>query len=385
MRNQIVLFLIIGMIFLAGCGKKDSDKSKIDYIMEDGIKTLHNSNQPLFGELTLELKEVFRLKADQEMGHSFGRFVKDDEGNLFIRDYQRSKILKFNKEGEFLFEFGSKGEGPGEFRFIRSFKTLKDRIVVWGSRKIAHFDLDGKLLEEKKIKKYYNPVAIISADRFVVNFFLESGEGSDYERIRICALIDSDEKVITTYFTAKDLGRTEIRKKNFNFRFSSSAITKDINFIFNPANNLIYCYYTNRYKIFIKDLAGNTQMVFTRPWENQKIKENDAKKIVEMFQNLNPELKDMIIKNLPDKLCAISQNKGLPNGYQMIYAIRGVEDYEINLFDNQGRFLYIVHFPEGFDLTATRYFDNKIAGIRELEEGDVYLEYEITNYNTIFI
>jgi hypothetical protein len=373
----------LALVLTTGCGRKDKqDAARVSY--EDGILTRHNPCTPAHGTMTLALRETFRLAADPDHSQYFGRFQKDHIGNLYIMNPETASILKFSPEGSYQLEFGRKGEGPGEFKNIKTFRVFDDQMVVWGSRKIALFDLTGRLLKETKVKKYYYPVTIIEPDRFIANFFIESGGGADYRRERICAMIDSHEQVITTYFRGEGLGNTVIRKKNFTFSFSSSDITRDVRFAHNSISNRLYFFFSDRYRVQVKDLAGKPQMVFTCPWENRKIEDVDARKIVKMFRNLSPDQEEMIISNLPERLCALSGMMSLPSGHLLTVAIRGAGDYQMHLFDPQGVFLCILQYPDGIDLHSTRFFDQKIAGILESPEGDVYIEYAITNYDSIF-
>jgi hypothetical protein len=53
--------------------------------------------------------------------------------------------VKFNKNGEFLFRFGEKGQGPGEFEFPESMVVdSEQRIFVLGIGKVLIFDEEGK-------------------------------------------------------------------------------------------------------------------------------------------------------------------------------------------------------------------------------------------------
>lgn len=384
MKVRKHLIWIPVFLVLVNCGgKSPSPGGAGEFVMEDGIKTRHNPAVPLYGEIELKLREAFRITANREPLQSFGRFEKDPGGNIYITDYDRGKILKFSPAGEFLLEFGGKGEGPGEFAYIRSFRVMKEGCAVWGRRKVAFFSRKGRLLEEQRIKRSYYPVTIISPQQFVVNYLEESGEGSEYTQERICALIDRDEEVVLEYYREPGMGSTVIQQQDFVMAFSSSAITRDVGFTYSSKGKELYFYHTHRYKIMVRDLQGNHRLAFTRPWENRKIGDQEAADIVGMFRNISPQQKDLISKNLPREMCVLSHLKALPGGYILVYALRGVEEYEINLFGPGGRFLYIVKFPKSFRLTATRYFDRRVAGILEEEQGDVYLEYEILNFDRL--
>lgn len=64
---------------------------------------------------------------------------------LFIADLGSSKIIKLSKSGEFLEEFGRKGQGPGEIqRLGRIYISKKGDLFVVDAGRIQIFDPDGK-------------------------------------------------------------------------------------------------------------------------------------------------------------------------------------------------------------------------------------------------
>lgn len=385
MRRFLFLFLIIIFITTNFCKKKDNNKIIEEY--KNGIKTVYNPELPLRGEISLRLKEVFKINAvtvDNKNPPGFGEFHKDKNENIYIKDYRNRRILKFDRHGKFLFGFGRKGEGPGEFKSISTFKIFGNKLIVWGSRKFAIFNIDGKFLEEKKLKKYYYPVSIVGEQKFIVSFYKETGNNTTRERFRINALINDDENILSTFFNIKNAGRTLIRKKNFNFSFSSSDITKDIKYAYNDKKKIVYSILSNQYKIYIKNLNGETKQIIERKFENIRIREDDKDKIVGAFNNINDWQKKTIKENLPEKFCVVSSIKSLPEGFILVYAIKGVGEIEMNLFDDQGRFQYIIKYPENFLLYSTMFVDKKLIGIMEGSESDNYIEYEITNYEKIF-
>jgi hypothetical protein len=77
------------------------------------------------------------------------------EGNIFISDgYINSRVAKFDKDGDWVKQWGEPGQGPGEFNTPHSIAAdAQDHIYVAdrGNRRIQVFDHDGKFLREIKI------------------------------------------------------------------------------------------------------------------------------------------------------------------------------------------------------------------------------------------
>src|ERR1700734_2844667 len=74
----------------------------------------------------------------------------DTQGNIFISDgYINSRVAKFNKNGDWVKQWGTPGSGPGEFNTPHSIASdAQGNIYVAdrGNRRIQVFDPDGTLL-----------------------------------------------------------------------------------------------------------------------------------------------------------------------------------------------------------------------------------------------
>ena len=107
-------------------------------------------------QLEPAFEEVFRVGVlDGESWEMFATVPKvafDALGNLYVFDRAPGvnnadlRIVIFDRSGAFVREFGSEGEGPGEFNEPRSFAVLRDGTVVvgdMGHRAYQLFDPSG--------------------------------------------------------------------------------------------------------------------------------------------------------------------------------------------------------------------------------------------------
>ncbi len=76
--------------------------------------------------------------------------VKLFDEQLYVTD--RKKILIFDREGNFIDQFGRRGEGPGEYRGISSFTldSSNGNIYIASDYRVLVYTADSKLLMEKK-------------------------------------------------------------------------------------------------------------------------------------------------------------------------------------------------------------------------------------------
>jgi hypothetical protein len=86
----------------------------------------------------------------------------DPAGDIFISDgYVNSRVAKFDKNGDWVKQWGSPGNGPGEFNTPHSIASDdKGNVYVAdrGNRRIQVFDPDGTFLREIKIDVPLPPV-----------------------------------------------------------------------------------------------------------------------------------------------------------------------------------------------------------------------------------
>lgn len=63
------------------------------------------------------LEQTMVIDGNADLNHCFTpiNLAVDSEGKLFVLDVVSMKILVFNSDGKFLYEFGRPGAGPGEF------------------------------------------------------------------------------------------------------------------------------------------------------------------------------------------------------------------------------------------------------------------------------
>ncbi len=84
------------------------------------------------------------------------------DGTFLLADGDwNSRVIKYTEDGEFISEFGSLGDGPGEFDLLHGLAVDRDRRIYVGDRsndRIQVFSEDGEFIEEWP--DIYDPVNI---------------------------------------------------------------------------------------------------------------------------------------------------------------------------------------------------------------------------------
>lgn len=102
-----------------------------------------------------DFEEVYRI--GKRVGADWEQFARvrqvgfDAHGNLFVFDgtggfAPEARVVVFDRRGRFVREFGTAGEGPGEFRLPVGFAVLRDGTTVisdFGHRALHIFDQSG--------------------------------------------------------------------------------------------------------------------------------------------------------------------------------------------------------------------------------------------------
>lgn len=188
-RQAQYLFLIFLVFFSINCRRK----------AEPFLSLLENK-QPLF------------VCGAEDSGHyykSIQNYTIDQNGKIFLWDYYYSDHIDVDDDkGRFLFQFGRKGEGPGEFRAVGNV-AIDSQGDIWvssGNRKsLKIFSERGEYKEEVMLPK---EIALASIMKMVFNadddlFLLCSFIGNKISLYRFdikenqCQLIHSESKRIS--------------------------------------------------------------------------------------------------------------------------------------------------------------------------------------------
>ena len=150
----------------------------------------------------VSLETTMIIDSSSDLEHIFTAVdaVVDVDGKIFILDYVRMVILVFNEEGDFLYEFGGQGEGPGEFSHLYCNFDLDDSGVVYtinSWNRINVFNNDGsyRCLIEPGVGQIFD-IAAVDSSRIHVNAFPGVIQLLNTSSIPAVLLLDANGDVI---------------------------------------------------------------------------------------------------------------------------------------------------------------------------------------------
>ncbi len=381
MKKLIYLILVLSLVFY--CGPREG---KIKKIMVDGVAHIMNPEKPLKGTVLLEVEKTREINPYkfEEVGFGRFRFARDADGEVILSGLNQAEAHRFSPSGEYLGSLVQKGQGPGEFLDFRGFQVdfMNSQIWATGMYKLAQFDKNGQFIREKKLGD--NPEIMVDDNRF----FVDKKRLSPEESVQKILLIDlssegANAKKETVFFQAENVGMIWESGPKRRGLYEDWA-TPYILVSYDKENQKAYVALNTEYKIQVKNLKGETLYVIEKLHKNVKVDLDAKKEILSNYLERDASFLWML-SVYPDTLAAIKQLKILPGGYLAVYRISAPKVFEIDVFDKEGKYLYVLKPPAGISLENAEFYDFGFAMTAMTEdEFQVYVEYKIKNLPEIF-
>lgn len=177
--DNIIISMLIIMLIGTACGK-----------VEEALPEI------------VSLETTMIIDSSSDLEHTFTAVdgVVDIHGKIFVLDYIRMVILVFSEEGDFLYEFGGQGEGPGEFSSLYFNFDLDDSGLVYtinSWNRIYVFNNDGsyRCLIEPSVGQIFD-IAAVDSSRIYINAFPGALQLLNTSSIPAVLLLDANGDVI---------------------------------------------------------------------------------------------------------------------------------------------------------------------------------------------
>ena len=275
MKKFILLVIVLTM--LIACNNKSTT-----YTVEnkDGVEVIKNDNVPADPNYKVDMRLAVDLNFDEISQQDTANVVQlnnielDQYGNMYILDARRSKIHKFDKDGNRLVTFGERGPGPGEFIGAGFFVVWHDTVYVPSRQqlKILKFDTNGKYITDKRYANAKDfPSSFWKTRNFVtgISFTPLPSEGNAVFKRNLNLFNDQFDKL------------RSYREDRVDFQNP----VFDLNFVGNPcvavsSDSLVYLprYSENDYIIDVFDFEGNKKQVIRKKYRRIAFTENELRR-----------------------------------------------------------------------------------------------------------
>lgn len=202
--SDLKLSIVVSIFFLmVSCSSHQVQevKTEIDINIPVNIPVIYNQKNPepppgIPSKISLEEELCLRYEKGKK-GHfpsKVGNVAVDDEGNIFVFDYNEKKIKVFDKNGQLVRTFGKFKHGMSYMQIVEG-KTVM--IYGWGGTKHMYFyTTEGQYIKEISAEKYYrvlNPL-IDSKGNIIAQFtnFKRRRRLGDTERTFVRGLLKTD-------------------------------------------------------------------------------------------------------------------------------------------------------------------------------------------------
>lgn len=338
------------------------------------VKSLDNpkeimNDKPRYGEIKLDLREEILIKESEDRPQYMFRRIwdlaVDSNGFVYVLDDER--IIKFDNQGNYIATIGKKGQGPGEFmQPHKLFLDQKGNLYVNDQGAfILEYSQEGSF--KKLVRLSFSipafPVELrnfyVDEQGYIYAFHREYSESGIHKNL---LKVDRQGQILKKIADFPEMSVKLTPRKGGRIvggiihPYSSSCF-------FCPVGNSFLCFGENMdYKLFLVDLAGNIQMVFSKRERAHPISSEEKKKLGEgkELPHHRPFFKGLL-----------SDEKG------RIYVIRTksildksqIED--IDIFSRDGIYLYrtsLKHTPQVIKDGCIYVVSEDERGLREIKK-----------------
>ena len=169
LNRKILLLIPVILLIFFSCGRREPD-TPIRREVIDGVVHLKNPVRPLKGHVTLEIERIRELNPyeTEEFGLGWIDFKRDSDGEVMFFSANGSEVHRFSRENTYMGNLTRQGQGPGEFQNYQILNPfyVNNQIFVSGVQKLARFEKNGDLINERKTGQY--PRILVDENRFFI-------------------------------------------------------------------------------------------------------------------------------------------------------------------------------------------------------------------------
>jgi hypothetical protein len=181
-----IFYLIVSCLLLLACSTGDKNKnhsdSQVKNMNSDTLVYQINVEEGFAANQELKISEIADTIQYLQLKTPKGIIITGIRQVIVTKDYifivSRGIPYQFHRDGSFVRQIGSTGNGPGEYLNVRDISIDKENILLWDYSRILYYGLNGNFIQAKNI---YG--AIAKAD--TVFWVGTSGAGSSSKQLAL--------------------------------------------------------------------------------------------------------------------------------------------------------------------------------------------------------
>jgi len=336
---------------------------------------IKNQDKPLKGEWDFNLQKEWAVQsAGKDILVRGSSIQVDEEGNVYLMERKHTKIFVFDSKGTFLYSFGKKGEGPGEYKMAFNMTLQGDKIIVPDMGKFHFFTKKGEYVKSIIAGRMIFPRAFIDEDRF------------------IHVQEQSDDKKETNYLKlynlktkkSEEIGKIEAEKilvassGGMTIALRIPQTTSGI--VVGAKDSKLYFGKSDKYQIKKTDLKGKEIFSFLLEGRKRKIipmafKRKRIERVKVNGAKMPKEMIDQMVKGIPDEAPFFTRILIDKNGLILVFVAdpENENGREIDIFSPEGKYLYHsrLQLPDSLSVRSSLTFKGDYFYVfAEDEEGE---------------
>ena len=281
---SLVLFLLgLGQAFLGAFSvPPDFQKAEVEIISNPKTPV-----PPVGKRKSLVFNEELSIgQKEGDENYMFGSgvvFNTDEEGNFYVTDWDKKRILKYDPAGKYVLTIGRQGQGPGEFQNLSVARFDKEGSIYVtdiSSRRISFFHQRGNYLRQILIPDVFEDLYITAKGYFVSSHTvpLESESGMAF---KIVDGFFNDKFELVTEFHARvadtkfPSGRDSTSMAKFTAGILSGIAYQPAPRHLLAADDTIYFGYPQDYSIEVYSPEGRKTKTIRRAYDPIIVKDSD--------------------------------------------------------------------------------------------------------------
>lgn len=188
---------------------------------------------------------------------------------IFIYESRTGEIFRFNRNGKFLNKIGKRGEGPGEYTYLRGIQIdeSKDELyAITTANGIYVYDFEGtfkrSIIDYNSLNKYFSSITnkqyLLYNDHFFFTQTMPFVKPQKKDSIWSVTVVDKQFQIKNTFFNPAYQDRIETINKNLTSEYSKNYL-KEYPISMDTYHEEVTLKYPDTDTIYVYD-QGNNQL-----------------------------------------------------------------------------------------------------------------------------
>ena len=360
-RCLMSVYILLVLVLASVCEKEESRwKGTIEEVK--GVTVVKNPSIPLNPEMQIIFEEDLTIGIEEgDENYMFGSIVfvnTDDEGNIYVTDWDRKTVKKYDHEGSYLKSIGRPGQGPGEFQNISEVRfDVEGNIYLndVANQRISILSKEGDYLRGIKVPSIFERLLINSKGFYIAMYtdVLEEGQGRKWDYVY--GLFNDEFNLVEEFLRLHQEVKAPSQRtedtvaKVMADLLSAMAFEPFVNYVLDT-NDLIYFGYPKSYEIKVFSSEGKLIKIIQRGFEPLKIngrhkeyfQQNQGERFLARMPGRTKALKEKIFSLIeyPEYKPAYERFALMENGWIFVVVDSVSHDLKlVDIFDENGEYL----------------------------------------------